>query len=155
MSKSIVKSNIQKLSLQDLTAENIQLLQEEIKDSHIEKDEIKDSLVRYLSNTEKWDYQKSANFINLVDAVFTSTPYKPSQYEKVLKFPSKESEKLLKHYLSLAQKSIKVCMYTFTNRQLMDVLMEAKLKGVKVQLITDKESLSTLYIHEMAAIGIE
>lgn len=84
-----------------------------------------------------------------------STPYKPPQYERVLKFPSQESERLLKHYLSLAQHSIKVCMYTFTNRQLMDCLKEAKSRGIKVHLITDKESLSTLYIHEMASIGIE
>jgi cardiolipin hydrolase len=36
----------------------------------------------------------------------------------------------------------------------MNALMKASQKGVRVRLITDKESLSTLYIHEMAAAGI-
>jgi cardiolipin hydrolase len=155
MSKSDIQASIQKVDLDALSHDAIANFQEEVKVSKIEKADIKDSLVKYLVNTECWDYQKSSNFINFVDSMIDSTPYKPPQYERVLKFPSQESERLLRHYLSLAQHSIKVCMYTFTNRQLMDCLKDAQNQGIKVNLITDKESLSTLYIHEMAAIGIE
>ena len=37
----------------------------------------------------------------------------------------------------------------------MEALVQARKRGVIVKLITDKESLSTLYIHEMAAWGIK
>ena len=36
----------------------------------------------------------------------------------------------------------------------MKALIDARNHGVVVKLITDKESLSTIYIHEMAAAGI-
>ena len=62
---------------------------------------------------------------------------------------------MLSTYLGMAQETIKVWMYTFTNRTLMKALVEARSRGVTVQLITDKESLSTIYIHEMAAAGIK
>ena len=150
-----MNSSIQNVSLEEVTDDEILKLQETLRDSKVDKQDIRDSLVKMMINRENWDFQKAVNIVNLMDAAFSSTPFSPPQFEKLLKFPSKESEKQLKHYLSLSQEKIIVCMYTFTNRQLMDELISAKDRGVHVRLITDKESLSTLYIHEMAAIGIE
>jgi len=58
-------------------------------------------------------------------------------------------------YLGMANHSIKVCMYIFSNQQLMQALIDAKGRGCRVQVIMDKESLSTLYIHELNAAGVE
>ena len=62
---------------------------------------------------------------------------------------------MLTDYLWMAQDTLRVWMYTFTNRSLMKALIDARARGVEVRLITDKESLSTIYIHEMAAAGIK
>ena len=155
MKKSIVKANIVRAEIKELTHESIKNFQDDVKTMGLGKEDVKDSLIKHMVSKESWDFQKSTNFVNLFEALLDSTPYRPPQHEKVLRFPSQESEKQLKYYLSLAQISIKICMYTFTNRQLMECMRDAKNRGVRVQLITDKESLSTLYIHEMAAIGIE
>ena len=59
-------------------------LKQEIKYRDIDKEDVKDSLVRYLVNDERWEYQKSVNFSNLMDTMFSSTPTRPQVHEKVL-----------------------------------------------------------------------
>lgn len=79
----------------------------------------------------------------------------PAAFEELLRFPSKENEQRMIRYLGMANNSIKVCMYNFSNPQLMNALIDAKKRGCRVQVIMDKESLSTIYIHELASAGVE
>ncbi|CAI2364385.1 unnamed protein product [Moneuplotes crassus] len=155
MKKTHVLNTIRTVDIKTIRKEGIQNLQDDIKSTHLSKESIKTSLIANLVNKENWDLTKAMNFLDLSMACLKCTPYQPSNFEKVLKFPSKESEAELLHYLCMAQESIKVCMYTFTKRELMDCLIEAKKRGIRVQVIMDKESLSTLYIHELCALGIE
>jgi len=37
----------------------------------------------------------------------------------------------------------------------MQALIDAKQRGCRVQVIMDKESLSTIYIHKLASSGVE
>ena len=79
-----LKPSINNLYRPEFTPEDMQRMQEEIKNKEIEKDDVKDSLVRFLISNEKWDYQKSVNFSNLMDTMFSSTPSRPQVHEKVL-----------------------------------------------------------------------
>lgn len=115
--------------------------------------EAQSAIISNLTLNENWDFEKAENLVSLTKELCSEK--KHSTFDRVLRFPSDESLRELKHYLSLACCTIKVCMYTFTSRILMNWLMDAKKRGVEIKLITDKESLSSLYIHEMAASGIK
>ncbi|CAI2367905.1 unnamed protein product [Moneuplotes crassus] len=155
MKKTQVLKAIRTVEIDSIRRNEIDNIQDDIKKTHLPTEDVKTSLIANLVNKEKWDVTKAMNFLDLSMACLSSTPYQPNNFEKVLKFPSHESENELLHYLSMAQESIKVCMYTFTKRELMNCLIEAKKRGIRVQVIMDKESLSTLYIHELCALGVE
>lgn len=58
---------------------------------------------------------------------------------KPIFFPSKESEKQLIEFLDYGKQSIRICVYTFTNKNIVNKILEIvnNNKAIKVEVITD------------------
>lgn len=153
--KEEVKSKIIKTPVAKITNEFITNIKNDVIKSGMSPVEIKTSIIANLMIQKNFSCKEGTNFTNLVWTLMTNQGSVVNQFERILRFPSESSFNELWNYLAMATQSIKIWMYTFTHRILMKKLMEAKERGVDVMLITDKESLSTIYIHEMAAKGIK
>lgn len=59
--------------------------------------------------------------------------------EKVLFFPSEESEYELLKVIQLAKKKLRVCIFTFTNNNISNLLYIKYKQGVDVKIIADDQ----------------
>jgi len=68
--------------------------------------------------------------------------YRPNaRYQDAFFFPNMENAKRLESYIHKAKKTIDLAIFSFTNDQLANALLEAHGRGVKVRIITDDEAM--------------
>jgi len=68
--------------------------------------------------------------------------YRPNaRFQDAFFFPNMANVKRLQKYISMAKKSIDLCIFSFTNDDLANEVKDAHNRGVKVRIITDDEAM--------------
>lgn len=78
-------------------------------------------------------------------------------YQEALFFPSETNVDKLCNYLKMAKTKLRICVFTITNNEIRNAILDAKDNGVNVQIITDDECMKQLGsdIEFLASKGIE
>lgn len=84
----------------------------------------------------------------LVGALSSSCTRQPPRVEPTAYFsptPERDPERALCKALASAEKEIRIAMYSFTRRPLRQAVVEAKKRGVDVEIILDRQQASSKY----------
>lgn len=84
--------------------------------------------------------------------------YKPhSKFQDAFFFPNMENIQKVKKYISMARKTLELCIFSFTNDVLADEILAAHQRGVVVRIISDDEAMKGkgADTQRMADAGIE
>ena len=68
--------------------------------------------------------------------------YKPQpRFQDAFFFPNMANIKKMVKYISMAKRSLDLCIFSFTNDDLANEIIAAHKRGVKVRIITDDEAM--------------
>lgn len=86
------------------------------------------------------------------DDLYTTKP----RFLDAMFFPDERGVARLIKYISMAKKSLKICVFNFTHNDLAKAVLDRHNNGVKVKIITDDECMNNLGsdIKELASKGI-
>ena len=87
------------------------------------------------------DKEVLKNLRKMVREVETSV-YKPhSKFQDAFFFPNLDNVQKVKKYISMARKTLELCIFSFTNDVLANEILEAHKRGVQVRIISDDEAM--------------
>ena len=102
MLKQTARQKIVKASLENLTTDKIKTLQNVADEAKLDTNEVHTAMIANLMVNEKWNIKKADNLLQLSNALHSTQQIRTKNFDRVLRFPSDESLKELKHYLSMA-----------------------------------------------------